>query len=84
MLSKEDAVEPQDAEKIGALFTTLIDLDIQITEELECAHTMREKFATFNRMSQKVNNILLLLEKYIVIMQRLTCISRAHCYRFYK
>jgi hypothetical protein len=54
MLSKDGTLDPKDAERIGCLLTILSGLDTQISEELDVAHTIREKFATFGRMSLKV------------------------------
>lgn len=54
MLSKDGVLEPQDAERIGSLLTILSGLDAKASSELDVAHTIREKFATFGRMSLKV------------------------------
>jgi hypothetical protein len=54
MLSKEGALEPEDAERIGLMLSIITHLDSQVSVELDVAHTVREKFATFGRMSLKV------------------------------
>lgn len=55
-LKKDSLLEPKDAERIGTLLAGLSALDVKVTEELETAHVIREKFATFGRMSLKVRH----------------------------
>jgi len=57
MLSKDGTLDPKDAERIGYLLTILSNLDSQISEELDVAHSIRERFATFGRMSLKVSDL---------------------------
>ena len=58
-IKKDTQLEPKDAEKIGSLLAGLSAIDVQVTEELETAHVIREKFATFGRMALKVRQILM-------------------------
>lgn len=55
-IKKDTELEPKDAERIGALLAGLSGIDVQVTEELETAHVIREKFATFGRMALKARS----------------------------
>lgn len=55
-IKKDTQLEPKDAERIGALLAGLSGIDVQVTEELETAHVIREKFATFGRMALKARS----------------------------
>ena len=64
ILPKDGSMDPEDAERVGQLLRTLSQVDLQVSEELEVAHVIREKFATFARMSLKVIFLQQLLSKY--------------------
>lgn len=59
IVSKEEsALDPEDAERISSMLSVLSGLDAQVSEELDIAHTAREKFATFGRMALKVRQLI--------------------------
>ena len=53
ILSKHH-ISPAEAEHVGGLYAVLQSLDLNLSDELDAVHTIREKFCTFNRMSTKV------------------------------
>ncbi len=54
IMPKDGTMDPEEADRIGQLLRTLSEFDFQVSEELEAAHVIREKFSTFARMSLKV------------------------------
>lgn len=47
-------LQPEDAERVSQMLAVISTLDSEVSEELDVAHTVREKFATFGRVSLKV------------------------------